>query len=239
MAQPPDFTLEALHKGLILPVNKPAGWTSFDVVNKLRMVSRVKKVGHAGTLDPFATGLLLICFGKATRQSAELMELEKEYTGIIELGRETDTHDITGRVIRESVVPELEAADIERAMQRYRGPIDQVPPMYSALKRGGRRLYELARQGVEVERAPRRVVIYRFDLLDYHPPELHFRMVCSRGTYVRAVARDLGRDLGCGAYLKTLIRTRIGDYTLDQAWELSALVQEIKRQKQQRHDHIS
>ncbi len=217
---------------MILPVDKPAGWTSFDVVNKLRMVSRVKKVGHAGTLDPFATGLLLICFARATKQVAHLMELEKEYVGTFQLGAETDTHDLTGKVTARYEVPPITLSELETAISRYRGEIEQVPPMFSALKHRGRRLYELARKGEVIEREPRKVTIYAFDVLSFDGSEIQFRIVCSRGTYIRAIARDLGQDLGCGAYLKSLVRTRIGDFQLERAWNLENLVKEIKRQRQ-------
>ncbi len=239
MNHPYSFTLDELHREKILPVNKPAGWTSFDVVNKLRFASRVKKVGHAGTLDPFATGLLLICFSRATKQVANLMELEKEYRAVVQLGKTTDTDDPTGKVLAEAPVPELAREALLPVLQKYVGEIEQVPPIYSALKKDGKRMYELARQGREVTPEPRRVKIHSIDLLGFERDTIEIRVVCSRGTYIRALARDIGRDLGCGAHLKSLVRTRIGSYRLEEAWQLDALVGEIKKQKQQRHDHIS
>ncbi|MDZ7289103.1 MAG: tRNA pseudouridine(55) synthase TruB [candidate division KSB1 bacterium] len=206
-----------LKTGRIVVIDKPAGWTSFDVVNKLRRLSGVKKVGHAGTLDPFATGVLLVCFGSATKQVNALMALDKEYQGILELGTETDSHDVTGRVVAQRPVPELARDQIEQAFRRYLGEITQIPPMFSALKRNGQRLYKLARKGEQVELEPRKVKIHAFDVLAVKLPEIHFQVICSRGTYVRALARDLGRDFGCGAHLKTLRRTRVGSFSVDSA----------------------
>jgi len=231
MSEAVTVSLSALHEAAIIPVDKPEDWTSFDVVNKLRRVSGVKKVGHAGTLDPFATGLLLICFSKATKQIQNLMELPKEYVCTLALGKETDSHDRTGKVIREVAVPEFSDAELEAVLQRYRGAIEQVPPMYSALKHKGVRLYELARKGQSVERPPRRVTIYELELLARGTGALTLRVLCSRGTYIRALARDLGRDLGCGAMVDSLQRTRVGSYSLENAWDLPALVQAIKEQR--------
>jgi tRNA pseudouridine55 synthase len=216
-----------LNAGKIVPIDKPEGWTSFDVVNKLRRLSKVKKVGHAGTLDPFATGVLLICFASATKQVNQLMELEKEYQGALELGGETDSHDVTGKIVAQHAVPDLSRAEIEQAAQRYLGEIMQTPPMFSALKREGKRLYELARKGEQIDLAPRPVKIYAFDILEVKLPEIYFRVACSRGTYIRALARDLGKDLGCGAFLKTLRRTRIGDYTADTALSIQQFVERL------------
>lgn len=201
-----------LAQGMICNLDKPEGWTSFDVVNKLRGASRVKKVGHAGTLDPFATGVLLICFASATKQVESLMTLEKEYEGTLVLGADTDSHDVTGKIISQREVPALGREEIEAALQKYIGEIMQTPPMFSALKKEGRRLYDLARAGENVEVEPRPVTIYRMELLNVNLPEISLRLACSRGTYVRALARDLGNDLGCGAFLKNLRRTRIGSY---------------------------
>ncbi|RMD93408.1 MAG: tRNA pseudouridine(55) synthase TruB [Calditrichaeota bacterium] len=226
----PPILLEELKAGKILAVNKPADWTSFDVVNKLRRVSKIKKVGHAGTLDPFATGLLLICFAKATKQVNELVDLEKEYEGTIVLGTETDTHDLTGKIRATHSVPELKIEDLENVIAHYRGEIEQIPPMYSAVKHKGQRLYQLARKGKQVERPARKVKIFRFDILSLNKTSFDFRIVCSKGTYIRALARDIGRELGCGAYVHRLVRTRIGSYRLEHAWDLDALVKQIKSQ---------
>jgi len=217
----------ALQAGLVIPIDKPAGWTSFDVVNKLRGLSKVKKVGHAGTLDPFATGLLLICFASATKQVNQLMELEKEYQGTFELGAETDSHDVTGKVVAQHPVPNLLKDQIEPAVKKYVGDIMQTPPMFSALKREGKRLYELARKGEQVDLQPRPIKIYAFDILEINLPEIQFRVVCSRGTYIRALARDLGNDFGCGAFLKTLRRTRVGNYTVGSALTIQQFAERL------------
>lgn len=203
-----------LAAGEIWSINKPAGWTSFDVVNKLRYASRVAKVGHAGTLDPFATGVLLICFASATKKVEHLMALEKEYEGVVELGVETDSHDVTGKILNTRPVPALTTEQVEQALAQYRGTIMQKPPMFSALKQGGRRLYQLARAGQEIELAARPVTIHALELVACAPPLLTLRLRCSRGTYVRSLARDLGEDLGCGAHLKSLCRSRVGPYLL-------------------------
>jgi tRNA pseudouridine55 synthase len=216
-----------LHAGKIVAIDKPVDWTSFDVVNKLRRMTKVKKVGHAGTLDPFATGVLLICFASATKQVNQLMELEKEYQGIFELGIETDSHDITGKIVVQHPVPDLSRQQIESAAKKYVGNIMQTPPMFSALKRDGQKLYELARKGEQIDLEPRPVKIYAFDILDVKLPEIHFRMTCSRGTYVRALARDLGKDFGCGAFLKTLRRTRVGDYTVANALSIQQFAERL------------
>lgn len=216
-----------LQSGKIVLLDKPVDWTSFDVVNKLRGMTKVKKVGHAGTLDPFATGLLLICFASATKQVNQLMELEKEYQGTFELGAETDSHDVTGKIVAQHPVPDLSREHIESAAKKYRGEILQTPPMFSALKRDGKKLYELARQGKEVELAARPVKVYAFDILAVSLPEIRFRIACSRGTYIRAIARDLGRDLGCGAFLKTLRRTRVGAYMVADALSIQQFAERL------------
>jgi tRNA pseudouridine55 synthase len=206
-----------LNAGQIIAIDKPESWTSFDVVNKLRRLTGVKKVGHAGTLDPFATGVLLVCFASATKQVGELMELEKEYHGTLVLGSETDSHDVTGRVIAQRPVPALTKAQLDAAIRRYVGEIMQTPPMFSAIKKDGRRLYQLARKGEHIALEPRPVTVYAFNVVAVNLPEISFELTCSRGTYVRALARDIGNDLGCGAFLKTLRRTRVGPYTADAA----------------------
>jgi tRNA pseudouridine55 synthase len=217
----------ALKAGKIVAIDKPEGWTSFDVVNKLRRLTGVKKVGHAGTLDPFATGVLLLCFAGATKQVNALMELEKEYQGTFELGAETDSHDVTGKIIAQYPVPELSREQIEQAARRYVGEIMQMPPMFSALKRGGKRLYKLARKGEQIELEPRAVKIHTFDILDVKLPEIQFQVTCSRGTYIRALARDLGKDLGCGAFLKTLCRTRVGEYSVNSALSIQQFAERL------------
>ena len=213
----------------ILNLNKPKGWTSHDVVAFVRRLTGVRRVGHAGTLDPMATGVLLVCLGRATRIAEYLMTGRKRYSATIRLGISTDSHDADGRVIAEAPVTS-DCAAVEQALTQYRGPIEQIPPMVSAIKKNGQPLYKMARRGITVERPPRPVEIYGLSLLDCVPPELSIEVVCSPGTYIRALARDLGRDLGCGAHLTALTRTASGDFSLTDAIELPALAKSIKRQ---------
>ena len=221
---PRRISRTALQAGSIENIDKPEGWTSFDVVNKLRQATGVKKVGHAGTLDPFATGVLLVCFAKATKQVSELMALDKEYVGMVELGIKTDSHDVTGKIVDRFEVPPLSVEQVEQALTKYRGEILQRPPMFSAIKQGGRRLYKIARAGKTVEVEPRPVIIYDLQMTRFESPLLEIRMVCSRGTYVRALARDLGDDLGCGAVLKSLRRTRIGNYRVEESFQVEQFI---------------
>jgi tRNA pseudouridine55 synthase len=210
----------------ILNLNKPKGWTSHDVVARVRHLTGVRRVGHAGTLDPMATGVLLVCLGKATRIAEYLMAGRKCYSATLRLGISTDSHDADGRVTAEAPVA-ADLAAIEEALSRFRGPIEQVPPMVSAIKKDGQRLYELARRGIEVERSPRAVEIYGLHLVDWASPELTIDVTCSSGTYIRAIARDLGRDLGCGAHLTALTRTASGDFTLSDAIEMTTFIDAV------------
>ncbi|NIR47545.1 tRNA pseudouridine(55) synthase TruB [candidate division KSB1 bacterium] len=217
--------LDADQNGRILCVDKPEGWTSFDAVKKIRKQLRVKKIGHAGTLDPFATGLLLVCTGRATKQVEKLMELEKEYIGEIELGKVTDTYDKTGKILATHDTSHVQLGDVTRVCWSFQGDLLQKPPMYSAVKINGERLYKLARQGKTVARQPRKVKVYEIEILDFKNPIIELRIVCSRGTYVRSIAHDIGEKLGCGAHLKSLVRTRIGSYRLQNAHSISDLIQ--------------
>ena len=201
----------------LLIVDKPAGMTSMEVVRRLKRASGQKRVGHGGTLDPIATGVVPICFGQATRVMEYLIDGSKEYRGVVEMGVETDTYDSMGEVTAKADAGSLTVEAIERALQSFRGEIRQVPPMYSALKRQGRRLYELAREGIEVERPAREVEIFRLDLLDWSPPLITLDMECSRGVYVRSLAHDLGQSLGCGGHLKELQRRRAGPFSIEEA----------------------
>ncbi|MGH2570502.1 MAG: tRNA pseudouridine(55) synthase TruB, partial [bacterium] len=190
-------------------MDKPRGRTSHDVVARVRRVLPGARVGHAGTLDPAATGVLVICVGGATKISAFLMEGEKEYVGTATLGVTTDTQDADGRVVRERPVAADDAA-IRAAATRFVGEIEQVPPMYSAVKVGGEKLYRLARQGLEIERAARRVRVHAFEIVGVALPHVDFVLRCSKGTYVRTILHDLGEALGCGAHLARLVRERQG-----------------------------
>jgi len=206
----------------ILVVNKPRGLTSHDVVGRVRRLAQQQRVGHAGTLDPMATGVLLVCLGRATRLAEYLMDSPKTYRAVLRLGVETDTYDAEGQIVAQRPVaagePELRAA-----LARFAGEIEQVPPMYSALKRSGQPLYKLARRGLEVERAPRRVTIYAMALRAWQPPEATVEVRCSPGTYIRSLAHDVGALLGCGAHLVELTRLASGAFTLESAVALPDL----------------
>lgn len=203
--------------GRVLLINKPFQWTSFDVVNKLRHLLKIKKIGHAGTLDPLATGLLIICTGKMTRRIEEFMGLEKEYTGKFILGKTTPSHDLETKISEGNDISTLTDRQIQEATVAFTGTIHQIPPLHSAIKIGGKRAYEFARQGQHIELKQREVEIRIFEISRIQLPEISFRIVCSRGTYIRSIARDFGEALGVGAYLSELCRTRIGTYTLENA----------------------
>lgn len=214
----------------ILNLDKPHGPTSHDVVDRVRALTGIQRVGHAGTLDPLATGVLVICVGRATRVAEYLMVPEygarKVYRARIRLGTATDTYDAEGRVVAEAPV-EVTRAQVEAALMHFRGAIMQVPPMYSALKQQGMPLYKLARRGIKVARDARQVEVYCLELTAWEPPELVLEMTCSPGTYVRALANDLGQALGCGGHLTALTRLASGDFHLDDATTLDALAQAV------------
>jgi tRNA pseudouridine55 synthase len=197
--------------GVVL-LDKPAGPSSNQALQKVRRLFDARKAGHTGNLDPFATGMLPICLGEASKTAAFMLDADKTYLATAHLGAATDTGDTEGRVTREAPVPALDIAAIEAAMATLTGEIDQVPPMYSALKRDGRPLYELARQGLEVERPPRRVTIHRLELRGWSPPRLEFEVCCSKGTYVRVLAEDLAERLGTCAHLVALRRTGVAPF---------------------------
>lgn len=203
--------------GQLLLINKPLGWTSFDAVNKLRYKLKIKKIGHAGTLDPLATGLLIICTGKMTKQIEEYMGLEKEYTGTFIIGQTTPSFDLETEVSQPVDISSVTEAAILEAIKSLTGTISQLPPAHSAIKVGGKRAYKFARQGKEVELKPREVEVSAFEITRLALPAIHFRVVCSKGTYIRSLARDLGEKLGVGAYLSQLCRTRIGSFRLEYA----------------------
>jgi tRNA pseudouridine55 synthase len=213
----------------IIIVNKPPGWTSFDVVAKVRNVTRVAKVGHSGTLDPMATGVLPIFLGKATKSIQYFMTGDKGYEGEMTLGIKTDTGDADGKVIMTNDQCQMTNERIREAMSKYIGEIEQVPPMHSAIKVKGKRLYELARQGIEIERQPRKVNIYDLRLLEPETERLgsnkvSFTVLCTKGTYVRQLAVDIGDDLGCGAHLSKLSRFYAHPFHISQALDLDTIV---------------
>ena len=206
----------------MLLLDKPGGMTSNAALQSARRLFSAAKAGHTGTLDPLATGLLPLCFGEATKFSADLLDADKTYEADLLFGVTTDTGDAEGEVVKRRAV-DFSAGDLERSLERLRGPIEQIPPMYSALKRDGRPLYELARQGIAVERAARAVIIHELVLLDLSPARCRLRVRCSKGTYIRTLAEDLGEALGCGAHLTALRRTSVGTLDVDDALTLDAL----------------
>jgi tRNA pseudouridine55 synthase len=201
-------------EGRVLLINKPLRWTSFDAVNKIRNLIRIKKVGHAGTLDPLATGLLIICTGKFTKKINEYMAREKEYTGTFILGATTPTYDLESEPVNFKPVDNITEEIIRKTVLPFTGEIMQVPPAHSAIKIDGKRVYESARMGIEVKIEPRKVTIKEFEITLIEMPVVHFRVVCTTGTYIRSLANDFGKALGCGAYLSSLCRTRIGEFKL-------------------------
>lgn len=218
--------------GIILPVDKPAALSSFDVVHRIRRWCRVRKVGHSGTLDPAATGLLLLLTGKATRQQSSFMRLDKEYLATILLGVETNTWDLDGEIIARRQIPEIRRETIVALLNnQFTGEFEQTPPAFSALKVGGVPSYRLARRGQASTPTPRRVIVHGIELQAWAPPEFTIKLSCSSGFYVRSLAQDVGQSLACGAVLKKLIRTRIGDYRLEDAWRLDELEQILKTQQ--------
>ena len=212
-------------------INKPLAWTSFDVVKKIRNALRIKKVGHAGTLDPLATGLLIVCAGKKTKSIDTYQGQEKEYTGTFVLGKTTESFDLEREVIEVADPSHLSAEDINRAVSSLTGDILQIPPMHSAIKVDGKRVYESARKGIDVKMEPRAVQVSEFTITRFELPEIDFKIVCSKGTYIRSLARDLGETLGVGAYMSALTRTRIGEFKLEDAEEVLELVEKIKADK--------
>ncbi len=214
----------------ILVVDKPAGWTSHDVVAKCRGMIGIRKIGHAGTLDPEATGLLPLCIGRATRIVEYLMDLPKTYRVRMKLGEETDTEDATGTVIAVHDLDGISEEKIRSCLACWQGEREQVPPMYSALKQGGKRLYQYAREGKEITRKPRKVIFYHIDDLCCDLPFLSFRVRCSRGTYIRSLCRDLGRDLGVGGHMVALRRTKSAGFADADAVPLERLLEMDREQ---------
>ena len=214
--------------GQVILIDKPLEWTSFDVVKKVRGSIRIKKVGHAGTLDPLASGLLILCTGKKTKSIEEFMGQEKEYTGTFTLGQTTPTYDLESEPEGKTDISFLTEDKIKSATQSFIGTIDQIPPIHSAIKVGGKRVYQLARKGEDVKLEPRKVQILEFDITEISLPNIKFRVVCSKGTYIRSLANDFGQLLGTGAYLSSLRRTRIGEFSVNDAYQLHTLVEMIK-----------
>ncbi len=215
-----DFDFET---GEVLLLDKPLTWTSFDVVRKVKNALRIKKIGHAGTLDPLATGLLILCTGRKTKEIDQIQAQEKEYTGTFRLGETTPSFDLETAVDMARPYAHLTDEQIVAAAQPFLGTVQQSPPLFSAVKVGGKRAYEIARQGLNAEIKSKTVEIKTFELTRVALPEVDFRIVCSKGTYIRSLARDLGAALGCGAHLTRLVRTRIGEFRVEDAFSLETI----------------
>ena len=215
-----DYDFET---GEVLLLDKPLTWTSFDVVRKVKNTLRIKKIGHAGTLDPLATGLLILCTGKKTKEIDQIQAQEKEYTGTFRLGETTPSFDLETAVDMARPYAHITDEQITAATAQFTGLIQQTPPIFSAVKIDGKRAYELARTGQEAEIKAKSVEIKTFELTRIALPEVDFRVVCSKGTYIRSLARDLGVALGCGAHLTRLVRTRIGEFRVEDAFTLDAI----------------
>lgn len=209
----------------LLNIDKPAGMTSHDVVRQVRRIAKMKRVGHTGTLDPMATGVLVVCLGRATRLAEYVQGQTKTYVTTVRLGQTTNTYDADGEILQEKEVV-VTRPGLTQALTHFTGTIQQVPPMYSAIKKDGQPLYKLARQGQEIERPARTITIYELDLLKWQSPNLELRVVCSTGTYIRSLAYDLGGLLGCGGHLTALRRTQVGQFTIDSAVPLDKLSSE-------------
>ena len=215
--------MKAMEKQGVLVVNKPSGITSHDVVGFVRRKFNMRRVGHAGTLDPMATGVLVVLLGKSTKLFEQFVAFDKTYRATLRLGVKTSTADIMGKVVEEKPCAGLDSARVEEALLRFQGEIQQKPPMVSAVKHKGQRLYKIARQGIEVERAPRTVRIDQLKMLRFDLPDVEFFMSCSKGTYVRQLAEDVGEVLGCGACISQIERLKVGPFDISQAVTLEEL----------------
>jgi tRNA pseudouridine55 synthase len=210
--------------GGMLLINKPLHWTSFDVIRKIRNTLKIKKVGHAGTLDPLATGLLIVCTGPFTKKINEYMAQEKEYTGTFTLGAVTPTFDLESEPQNFKSIDDITYEAVYEAAKKFTGEIMQLPPVHSAIKQKGKPVYLLARKGVDVIMEPRKIKISEFEITNISFPIISFRVVCTTGTYIRSLANDFGQSLGCGAYLSSLCRTRIGKFALEEALTIEEFV---------------
>ncbi|HWH62600.1 MAG TPA: tRNA pseudouridine(55) synthase TruB [Ginsengibacter sp.] len=218
-------------EGKVILINKPLEWTSFDVVRKIRNTIKIKKVGHAGTLDPLATGLLIVCTGKFTKKINEYMAQEKEYTGTFTLGATTPTFDLESEPENFRSIDTITEEKIIETSKKFTGEILQVPPVHSAIKQKGKPVYLLARKGVEVKLEPRKITIHKFEITNINFPVISFKVVCTTGTYIRSLANDFGVALGCGAYLSSLCRTRIGNFTLAESVTMDEFISGVFKSK--------
>ncbi len=218
-------------EGRVLLIDKPLRWTSFDVVKKIRNLVKIKKVGHAGTLDPLATGLLIVCTGKFTKKINEYMAQEKEYTGTITLGAVTPTYDLESEPRDFKPVDTISEELIQQTTQKFTGELLQTPPVHSAIKQKGKPVYLMARKGVDVVLEPRKITISLFEITSVQMPEVSFKVVCTTGTYIRSLANDFGAEIGCGGYLSSLRRTRIGNFNVDNAKSMDAFIKTVNEEK--------
>jgi len=225
-------TQNSFEEGKVILLNKPLRWTSFDVIRKIRNLIRIKKVGHAGTLDPLATGLLIVCTGRFTKKINEYMAQEKEYTGSVTLGATTASYDLEQEPENFKPFDHLTEELIRTTAARFTGDIMQVPPSHSAIQINGKRVYELARQGKEVIIEPRKVTVTEFEITAIDLPLVYFRITCSTGTYIRSLAHDLGNELGCGGHLSSLCRTRIGNFKIGDALTMEQFELEVVKMKE-------
>ncbi|MGN6353858.1 MAG: tRNA pseudouridine(55) synthase TruB [Parafilimonas sp.] len=230
--KPVHAAMQGFLDGQVILIDKPLRWTSFDAVKKIRILTGVSKVGHAGTLDPLATGLLIICTGKFTKKINEYMGMEKEYTGSFTLGAVTPTFDLESEPTDFKAIDHLTETDLQRAAQSLTGEIWQTPPIHSAIKKEGKPVYLLARKGHEVKLEPRKITISTFDITKIELPVIEFRVVCTTGTYIRSLASDFGKALGAGAYLSSLRRTCIGSFSVNDAMSPLQFEEKIKNMKQ-------
>ncbi len=214
-------------EGKVLLIDKPLQWTSFDMVKKVRWLTKIMKVGHAGTLDPLATGLLIICTGKFTKQINDYMGMTKEYTGSLVLGATTASYDLEQEPENFKSIDSITTSQILETTNQFIGTIFQLPPQHSAIKKDGKRLYESARQGIEVKVDPRQITIEAFEITKIDLPTIEFRVVCSTGTYIRSLVHDFGQALGVGAYMSSLRRTKIGDFNVVDAMQWEDLEKEV------------
>jgi tRNA pseudouridine55 synthase len=224
----PEQWKEDYLNGKVLLIDKPLTWTSFDAVKKIRILTGVSKVGHAGTLDPLATGLLIICTGKFTKKINEYMAAEKEYTGSFMLGATTPTYDLESVPVPKADCSEISTEIIMGATKQFIGAIMQIPPAHSAIKKSGTPAHILARKGKEVKMDPRPITISSYEITSIQLPVVHFKVICSTGTYIRSLANDFGEALGCGAYLSSLRRTRIGTFNVDDALSIENFTEQIQ-----------
>ena len=218
----------SFEEGRVILIDKPLHWTSFDVIRKLRSLIKIKKIGHAGTLDPLTTGLLIVCTGKFTKKINGYMSQEKEYTGTFTLGAITPTYDLESEPQNFKDVSNISIDMLKETTKQFTGEISQVPPIHSAIKQAGKPVYLLARKGVDIKLEPRKITVFEFEITKVELPLVSFRVVCTTGTYIRSLVNDFGAALGCGAYLSSLCRTRIGDFTLDQSVSIDELIRHMK-----------